>query len=125
MGTYALPATAWQSDTSLDYNMTYYWKVRAMGSNTTSAWSAASVFSTELSPADAHSNSATDTVPLVVVQPAIQLPPQVLPPTPPPPPAPQAETKLDWLPYLIGALLLTNVLLVITLLITVIVLRRS
>ena len=33
IGDYALPATAWQSDISLDYNTTYYWKVRASGSS--------------------------------------------------------------------------------------------
>jgi hypothetical protein len=51
LGTYALPATAWQSDINLDYDTTYYWKVRASGSGTYSAWSAVSAFTTKSSPA--------------------------------------------------------------------------
>ncbi|UCH43164.1 MAG: hypothetical protein JSW16_01110, partial [Dehalococcoidales bacterium] len=42
----ALPVTAWQSDIGLSANTTYYWKVRATGSNSYSAWSAVSVFTT-------------------------------------------------------------------------------
>jgi len=49
-GDSALPATAWQSDVSLDYGGTYYWKVRASGSGSYSAWSAVSAFTTELAP---------------------------------------------------------------------------
>jgi len=125
VGTYALPTTAWQSDISLDYSTTYYWKVRATGNGTTSAWSAASVFTTEPRPAETRFNATNNTAPLVVIQPAIQPLPQFSPPTPPPPTAPQTEAIPDWLLYLIGTLLLTNVLLVITLLIMVITLRRS
>ncbi len=47
VGTYALPATAWQSDISLDYDTTYYWKVRGGSSNSYSAWSAVGAFTTE------------------------------------------------------------------------------
>jgi len=49
-GDSALPATAWQSDVNLGYNSTYYWKVRASGSGSYSAWSAVSAFTTELAP---------------------------------------------------------------------------
>ncbi|MFC1932912.1 hypothetical protein ACFLXU_04710 [Chloroflexota bacterium] len=51
IGDYALPATAWQSKINLDYNTTYYWKVRAAGSNSYSAWSAVGAFTTESPPA--------------------------------------------------------------------------
>jgi photosystem II stability/assembly factor-like uncharacterized protein len=47
---YALTTNAWQCDVSLDYETTYYWKVRAITASTTSAWSSASVFTTESEP---------------------------------------------------------------------------
>jgi hypothetical protein len=43
---YALPSTAWQSNISLDNGKTYYWKVRAVGSDSYSSWSAVSAFLT-------------------------------------------------------------------------------
>ncbi len=46
-GKYALPATAWKSDITLEDGDTYYWKVRAVGSDTYGDWSAVSVFVTE------------------------------------------------------------------------------
>jgi len=45
-GRYALPVTAWQSNIGLNYNSTYYWRVRAVVDGDYSAWSAVSVFST-------------------------------------------------------------------------------
>lgn len=42
------PATVWQPETNLDYNTTYYWRVRAAG---TPAWSDTGVFITEPAPA--------------------------------------------------------------------------
>ncbi len=49
IGDYALPSTAWQSDISLDYDTTYYWKVRGISSSSYSAWSAVSAFTIESS----------------------------------------------------------------------------
>jgi photosystem II stability/assembly factor-like uncharacterized protein len=49
---YAVPTNAWQCDISLDYEMTYYWKVRAISDNTYSAWSATGVFTTQTKPAE-------------------------------------------------------------------------
>jgi hypothetical protein len=49
-GGYALPATAWQCNISLNYETTYYWKVRAVSADSCSAWSAVSAFSTEPAP---------------------------------------------------------------------------
>ena len=43
----ALPGNAWQSDVSLSYGTTYYWKVRALSPTTHSAWSAVGIFTTE------------------------------------------------------------------------------
>jgi len=54
-GDSAVPATAWQSDINLDYNTTYYWKVRASGYGNYSAWSAVSAFTTEVAPSPAQS----------------------------------------------------------------------
>jgi hypothetical protein len=47
---YAIPSNVWQCDISLDYQTTYYWKVRAVSSGTSSAWSSTGVFTTEPSP---------------------------------------------------------------------------
>ena len=46
MDDYALPTNAWQSDVSLDYATTYYWKVRAVSTSTRSTWSATGVLMT-------------------------------------------------------------------------------
>jgi hypothetical protein len=96
VGADALPATAWQSDINLDYDATYYWKVRASGSSGYSAWSAVSVFTTE--------------------SPLELTPPQ--PPQPPqsPPSSPQ-PTIPDWMKYLAGGLLLTIVAILTTMII--------
>ncbi len=95
-----LPATAWQSDISLDYDTTYYWKVRASGSNSYSAWSAVSAFITEPSS-------------------------ELTPPSPSESSSPSAELTIpDWVKYLAGALLLTMLAILITMIIlTVKVLR--
>jgi hypothetical protein len=42
-----LPTTAWQSDVDLECDTTYYWKVRGSSSDSYSAWSAVSAFTTE------------------------------------------------------------------------------
>jgi len=63
VGDNALPGNAWQSDVTLDYDSTYYWKVRAVNSSTNSAWSAIGVFTTELEPAsETDTPSGTGTV---------------------------------------------------------------
>jgi hypothetical protein len=54
-GDLAVPATAWQIDVSLEYSTTYYWKVRASGSGSYSAWSAVSAFTTEVAPSPTQS----------------------------------------------------------------------
>ena len=98
VGVYALSSTAWQSDIGLDYDTTYYWKVRATGSNPQSVWSAVGAFTTESPP---------------------------LEPSPPPsPPTPPQPTIPDWVKYLVGGLLLTVILLLITMLVLVIGIRR-
>jgi len=47
---YALPSNAWQCNVNLNYDTTYYWRVRAVNGNTHSAWSAVGAFTTESAP---------------------------------------------------------------------------
>jgi len=96
IGTYALPATAWQSDISLDYDATYYWKVRASGSSSYNTWSAVSAFTTEPPPEPT--------------------PPESLSESSSPLPSPE-PTIPDWVKYLAGALLLTMLAILITVII--------
>ena len=56
---YALSATAWQCDLSLNYDTTYYWKVRAISASTRSAWSAVGAFTTESPPKTSRLTAAT------------------------------------------------------------------
>lgn len=51
-GKSALPATAWQSDVSLERGQTFYWKVRALGSASYTDWSAVSAFVTPSLPVE-------------------------------------------------------------------------
>jgi hypothetical protein len=64
VGGYALPGNAWQSDLSLGYSTAYYWKVRAINSTTSSAWSAVGIFTTEAEPApESEPDSAPESEP--------------------------------------------------------------
>ncbi|MDH5695097.1 MAG: hypothetical protein OEZ00_00590, partial [Dehalococcoidia bacterium] len=99
-GSYALATTAWRCNMELDYNTTYYWKVRAVSSDTYSPWSGVSAFTTEPPP-------------------SIQSTP--LPETPPP----SELASLDWEKWLMpmgGLLLLTFILVMMAMFITMIIL---
>jgi len=100
-GSHALPATAWQSNINLDYNTTYYWKVRAIGSSTNSDWSATGVFTTQPAPPQ----------PSLVAELSPSLP------------SPAQSSLPDWVIYTAGASLLTIVLLLIILLLVVTITR--
>jgi len=100
-GADALTNTAWQCDLSLQYDTTYYWKVRACSSDSYSAWSAVSAFST-LVPASIES-----------VQPLT--PPSSSPPTPPS----TQQTTPDWVFYVMGLMGFIVVLLLATILVLV------
>jgi len=117
-GDYALSTNAWQSSVILDHATIYYWKVRAINSDTYSDWSAVGAFATEakitpppppitLPPAMSTLPTPTAVSPPLVIQPVMPVPPLL----PPPPPA-QIQMAPDWPMYVIGALLLTIVLLV-------------
>ena len=127
---YSLPATAWQSSTSLDYNTSYYWKVRAGGSGSYGAWSAVGGFTTgaapvspvsEPEPAPSPEQSPTPE-PLPLSTPPSSLAPPPVPPQTTPPPQ---QAFPDWGIYLARALLLTIVILLITLLMLVVTMKRS
>jgi hypothetical protein len=104
VGDDALTATAWECDLSLNYNTTYYWKVRARSSDSYSAWSAVSAFTTELPP-----------VPIVQAQ----LP--ITPPsTPPSSSSPAQQTIPDWVFYMMGFMGFIIILLLAAILVLVI-----
>jgi len=127
-GEFSLPATAWQGSLDLDQGTTYYWKVRAISSDTKSAWSAVGSFTTELPPPSLVQPSAPPMVTVPEPTPSPATPP--MPPTPPqpsppvPPAAPVQQTPI-WVIYLIGALILAIILLIVTILVLASGLRRS
>ncbi len=49
-GQYAIPTNAWQCDVSLNYNTSYYWKIRALNDSTHGYWSSTGLFTTEPEP---------------------------------------------------------------------------
>jgi hypothetical protein len=102
-GGYALSGTAWQCNLSLDYDTTYYWKVRAVNGDSHSAWSAVGAFSTEALP-PLESNSPLE---------------------PPPPPSPPASNSFDWAEWLMpmgGIMFLVFMLVMMAMLVTLIIL---
>jgi len=103
-GAYALPSTAWECNINLDYDTTYYWKVRAISADTHSAWSAVSAFTTESSPPSIEEPQET------IAPSSPSSPP---PPPPLPPSAPSQPATPDWVKYLFSGLLTTVVLLVV------------
>jgi hypothetical protein len=134
-GDYTLPTTAWQVNLSLNYDTTYYWKVRAISSNTHSAWSAVGTFTTESPQSSSASPSPSPSASPPTIAPAptpptasLPVPPTPATPTPPVPPAPapaQSLTTPDWILYALGALLLVIILLIITILVLVVGMRRT
>ncbi|MFH0769283.1 MAG: hypothetical protein V1932_06930 [Chloroflexota bacterium] len=126
-GDYSLPSTAWQSDISLDYNATYYWKVRASGSNSYSAWSAAGGFTTTLPPSEPSPSSSpqTSSSQSSPSPPVSSAPPVPSPTESPASSGPSSSLPLQsslpgWVIYLVGVLLLVILLLLIILLMLVV-----
>ncbi len=131
IGDYALPSTAWQSDVNLDYNTTYYWKVRASGSHSYSAWSDVGAFTTELPPQSPPSQEPSQSLNSLTTSSSTRFTPPLSPPPPPPPPvispviAVTQSTIPDWAIYLGITLLLTIVLLITALLVWIVRTRSS
>ncbi len=141
-GDNALPATAWQCSQSLKSDTVHYWKVRAINRNTASAWSAVSSFTTDILLAVPKAAS----LPLPTTPPPLEPPATAKPqPTPtatfgqlsatpaapatpqPQQPAPVASllpTVLNWIAYLVGALLLAIMLLLVIVLVLVVRMKR-
>jgi photosystem II stability/assembly factor-like uncharacterized protein len=97
--TYALPTTAWQANIGLNYDTTYYWKVRAVSAESYSPWSAVSAFITEPEP-----------------------PPASPPPSTDPSTDPTTPNWTEWLMPMGGVLALIFLLTMLTMLITMIIL---
>ncbi len=113
VGDYALATTAWQCNRNLNYATIYYWKVRAISGDSYSDWSAVSAFTTASPPEEVQAAPPAPT-------------PASLPPAPlPPSPTPTEPATPDWVKYLIGALILTIIFMVITMIALVIVTRRT
>jgi photosystem II stability/assembly factor-like uncharacterized protein len=145
---YALPTNAWQCDVRLDYDTTYYWKVRATTASTHSGWSSAGVFTTEPPPAADNETSTAPPAPTPQNNPdkmteltqSLNSPP--VPTTPalkeiknPSPTAPTQPTILlpnlsqppsvpAWIIYIIGGLLSIIILALIVILVIVLKTRR-
>jgi photosystem II stability/assembly factor-like uncharacterized protein len=100
---YALPSTAWQCNISLNYDTTYYWKVRAVSANSCSAWSAVSAFSTESAPSDPTGTVAEA-------------------PTPTPEPASENPEWLDWLMPVGGIMMLVFLVVMIAMVVVMVLL---
>jgi hypothetical protein len=115
----ALTATTWQSDISLDYSTTYYWKVRANSASNHSAWSTVGIFITT-GPPPSETSPPPESPATASAQQSMPISP---PPSPPPPPTTQSAIP-DWVIYLVGTLLLSVVLLLTTVLVLVIRTKR-
>jgi len=114
IGAYALSTTAWQCDINLDHDTTYYWKVRATGSGSSSAWSSISAFSTESPPAQSEPSPAQDLLSPAQESSSPAQESSSLPPAPSQPDTP------DWVIYLMGLMGFIIILLFITILVVVV-----
>jgi len=145
---YALSTNAWQCDVSLDYDTTYYWKVRATTESTKSAWSSSSIFTTESPPATDNETSTeppsstsqknqdgvADLTQSLNTQsvPTTPSPMQIKPPSPPTPAQPaiqlpnlsQPPGVPGWIIYLIGGLLSIIILALMVILAIVLKIKR-
>ncbi len=126
-GNHTLPATAWQSDIALDYDTTYFWKVRASGTTSRSAWSAVGAFTTEPPPKPSPASTAAPPALTPTLTPTPpSSPPSAVVSSTPTPPSPSAQNAVPaWVIYLGVALLLTTVVLLVVILLVLVVGRRA
>jgi len=113
-GADALPATTvYQTVTKLDYNTTYYWRVRGIGASTETDWSPVTGFTTMAEPVAPAPPVVIETVPPPVIEiPPAQPPPQINIPPAPEQPAPIAPAYI-WAVIVIGAILVIAVIVLI------------
>ncbi len=132
-GDFSLPDTAWQSNINLDFNAAYYWKVRASGAASYSAWSAVGAFITQPPPTEGvvAANPALAPLPASPAQPLPTQPasPPLQPSSPPQPQTPAAPNPVQsalpgWFPYLTGAMMMAIVLLLAAVVVLLVLLRR-
>ncbi len=104
-GADALPVTAWQSDVPLDYDTTYYWKVRGCSQDSHSTWSAVSAFTTGPAPpptpepVQPPSNPGhPESSPAIEIEPEQSESPPTVESEPPAPDPPIQETVAPQLP---------------------------
>ena len=74
VGASSLSTTAWQSNISLDYDTTYFWKIRGISTNSYSLWSAASAFTIVSPPLPPVAPPPVTPPPVVVITPELYSP---------------------------------------------------
>ena len=116
-----LAATAWKADSRLNYAATYFWKVRAIGDKTSSAWSSVSAFTTESAPVASPSPAPSPASPLPARTSNSPSPTTSIPVATPTPSGlanaattPVAPFFPGWMMYIFGVLLVAVVALVVT-----------
>jgi photosystem II stability/assembly factor-like uncharacterized protein len=101
-GDYALTGTTWECNVKLNYDTTYYWKVRAIIGESYSGWSAVGTFTTKDEPESPEGTVSSDE----------ELPPPENPGSPPEEhPSPANTTTPEPQKYLLGPLLAAIILL--------------
>jgi len=98
--------TVYQTVTKLDFNKTYYWRVRALGPSTNSDWSAVNGFNTMAEPVEPPPPIEIKEVPapIINIPPAPSPPPEIVIPPAPAQPAPITPAYI-WGIIIIGAVL--------------------
>jgi photosystem II stability/assembly factor-like uncharacterized protein len=132
----AVIGNVWQCDVTLDYATTYYWKVRAVSSVTSSAWSTMGIFTTEEAPPGPETPATDNEI--------VGMPANLETGSPPPNPSPAEMESMpgpsvngtvipnlsgvpgipDWIIYLIGILISVIVLSLIVILVMVVKIKR-
>jgi hypothetical protein len=104
--------TAYKPDVTLDYNTTYYWRVRALSTTTNTDWTAATAFTTMAAPVVAPEPVVIEQTPAPVIN-IPEAPPAQEIVIPPPPAAEQIAPGYIWAIIIIGAVLVIAVIVLI------------
>ena len=146
IGDYALNSNVWECDVSLDYQTTYYWKIRAITASTHSTWSSTGVFTTLEQPSSAADKTgkipevrllddqekapppATQDKAIQPVPSATQIIPSPAPAVPPAVPTVMPANQLmeipNWMLYFIGGLIAIVMLALLIVLAVVLKIKR-
>jgi len=128
----ALPATAWQSEVDLEYETTYYWKVRGISEKSHSAWSVVGAFTTESPPGptpepetEQESTEPEVSVPFLIIELAPEPEEEIQFIVPPPSSQPSGEITIPgWATYVFIGLLSIIALLLVLVIAMVLWIRR-